>query len=189
MRILTALACLTAAIFIFDAKAPARAEADPVCEAEMTRAAAKYDVPLAVLFAIGLTETGRRGALHPYALNIAGRSFFGESAADALREFERERRRGIKLIDLGCMQINHHYHKQEFESPAHMLDPALNVEYAARFLRELRDREGDWTRAVARYHAGRANTPAQKRYVCAVIRHMVATGFGEWTANAKMFCG
>jgi len=53
----------------------------------------------------------------------------------------------------------------------------------------LRDREGDWTRAVARYHAGRANTPAQKRYVCAVIRHMVATGFGEWTANAKMFCG
>ena len=72
-----------------------------------------------------------------------------------------KRRRGIKLIDLGCMQINHHYHnpRRNFESPAHMLDPALNVEYAARFLRELRDREGDWTRAVARYHAGRANTP------------------------------
>ena len=112
----------------------------------MTRAAAKYDVPLAVLFAIGLTETGRRGALHPYALNIAGRSFFGESAAHALREFERERRRGIKLIDLGCMQINHHYHKQEFEKPRPYARPGAQRRIRPpAFLRELRDREGDWT--------------------------------------------
>jgi soluble lytic murein transglycosylase-like protein len=42
--------------------------------------------------------------------------------------------------------------------------------------------------AVARYHAGPNNNPAQKRYVCAVIRNMVASGFGQWTPNAKSFC-
>jgi len=155
----------------------------------MTRAAAAHDVPLPVLFAVGLTETGRRGTLHPYALNIAGRSYFGASQADALAEFHKERARGVKLIDLGCMQINHYWHAQEFDSVEDMLDPAKNVEYAAVFLKQLRARHGSWTLAVARYHAGPRNTPAQKRYVCAVIRHMVSTGMGAWTPNARAFCG
>jgi len=43
--------------------------------------------------------------------------------------------------------------------------------------------------AVARYHAGPNNDPAQKRYVCAVIANMVATGFGAMTTNARSFCG
>jgi soluble lytic murein transglycosylase-like protein len=62
-----------------------------------------------------------------------------------------------------------------------MLDPRANVQYAARFLKELRGRQGSWTMAVARYHAGPNNDPAQKRYVCTVIRNMVASGFGNWT--------
>jgi hypothetical protein len=33
------------------------------------------------------------------------------------------------------------------------------------------------------------NTPAQKRYVCRLISNMVAAGFGEWTLQAKGFCG
>ena len=69
-----------------------------------------------------------------------------------------------------------------------MLDPHKNVDYAARFLKELRKREGSWTLAVARYHAGPNNNPAQKRYVCAVITNMVATGFGAWTAQSQAFC-
>ncbi len=167
--------------------APASAD-DNVCEAEMTRAAEAYDVPLGVLYAVGMTETGQRGKLHPYALNIAGRSFFAAGVPDAVEEFEKERRRGVKLIDLGCMQINHHYHGKEFTSVEAMLDPVQNVEYAAKFLKQLRRREGSWTLAVARYHAGPNNDPAQKRYVCAVIRNMVASGFGQWTANARTFC-
>ncbi len=69
-----------------------------------------------------------------------------------------------------------------------MIDPAQNVDYATRFLRELRDREGSWTLAVARYHAGPHNNPAQKVYVCRVIANMVATGFGNWTPGARAFC-
>ena len=92
------------------------------------------------------------------------------------------------MIDVGCMQINHHYHSAHFASLAAMFDPALNIDYAARFLRELRQREQTWTMAVARYNAGPNNDPAQKRYVCAVITRMVASGFGAWTESARNFC-
>jgi soluble lytic murein transglycosylase-like protein len=94
----------------------------------------------------------------------------------------------LKLIDVGCMQINHHYHARHFASVEEMLDPARNVEYGARFLKELYAREGSWTMAVARYHAGPDNDAAQKRYVCRVIANMVATGFGQWTPEARSFC-
>ncbi|HUB63362.1 MAG TPA: transglycosylase SLT domain-containing protein, partial [Methylocella sp.] len=87
-----------------------------------------------------------------------------------------------------CMQINHHFHASQFPSLEAMFDPHENVDYAARFLKELRAREGSWTLAAARYHAGPDNDPAQKRYVCQVISNMVASGFGAWTANAKIFC-
>lgn len=168
------------------AGAPAKAES--VCEREMTRAAAAHEVPLGVLYAVGMTESGQRGSLQPYAMNIEGRAYFAASAAEAVSKFQAARRQGRRLIDLGCMQINHHYHGDSFASIEAMLDPRLNVAYAARFLRELRVREGSWTMAVARYHAGPDNDPAQKRYVCAVIRNMVASGFGAWTSHAKAFC-
>lgn len=158
------------------------------CEAEILRASERYGVPPGILYAVGLTETGRKGSLHPNALNIEGRAVFPRSQREAMRTFEDARRGGAKLIDLGCMQINHHYHREKFASLQHMLDPRHNVDYAARFLVELKRRHDTWSMAVARYHAGPDNDPAQKRYVCRVIANMVATGFGNWTPAARTFC-
>jgi soluble lytic murein transglycosylase-like protein len=167
---------------------PVRAGDASTCEREMSLAAKRYDVPLAVLYAVGLTETGRRGSLQPFALNIEGPSYFAASLSEALRIFDEAQKHGARLIDVGCMQINHYFHGRHFRSIAAMFDPHENVDYAARFLRELRTREGSWTLAAARYHAGPDNDPAQKRYVCLVIANMVASGFGAWTANARAFC-
>jgi soluble lytic murein transglycosylase-like protein len=64
-----------------------------------------------------------------------------------------------------------------------MFDQHENVDFAAHFLKELRVREGSWTLAAARYHAGPGNNPAQKRYVCQVIANMVASGFGGSVRN------
>ena len=158
------------------------------CEREILAAAAKYDIPAGILYSVGLTETGRKGSLQPYALNIEGKAYFGANREEALQTFEAARARGAKLIDLGCMQINHHFHGDQFSSPAEMFDPRKNVEYAASFLARLHARHETWTMAVARYHAGPNNDPAQKRYVCRVIANLVATGYGSWTANAKQFC-
>lgn len=138
---------LVAALFICNAGA-AQAATDSArpCEREMARAAQQHGIPLGILYAVGLTETGRRGALYPYALGADGQTVFAKDMSDAIANFEAMRAKGIKLIDLGCMQINHYYHGDKFASVQAMFDPAKNVEYAARFLKELKQREeaGQW---------------------------------------------
>ena len=181
-----AVACLVS--LSCEAAPLSAAENSLACERFMVKASADENVPLGVLYAVALTETGQKGLLHPFALNIEGRTVLTKLAGEALAEFTKARQDGVKLIDLGCMQINHFYHGHNFPSVAAMLDPALNVSYAARFLRDLRTREGSWTMAVARYHAGPNNNPAQKRYICAVIRNLVTTGFGNWTPASHKFC-
>ena len=166
----------------------ALAVAPGACEKEIQSAAAKYQIPEGILYSVGLTETGRKGSLYPWALNIEGKAYFPDSPSAAMQAFETARREGRQLIDMGCMQINHHFHGENFASPQEMLDPRRNVEYAAKFLRNLHDRHETWTMAVARYHAGPNNDPAQKRYVCRVISNLVATGYGKWTPAAANFC-
>jgi soluble lytic murein transglycosylase-like protein len=185
MRIVrVALVLVVASIF----SASTANAGDTACEREMLRAAQKHGVPLGMLYAVGLTETGRGYSLRSNALNIEGRAVYDIDKQEALRQFEHARAAGAKLIDVGCMQINHHFHGAKFVSVEEMLDPAKNVDYAARFLRELKAREGSWTMAVARYHAGPNNSPAQKKYICRVVANMAATGFGEWTPEARAFC-
>lgn len=159
------------------------------CESEIQAAASKYAIPEGILYSVGLTETGRKGSLQPFAMNVEGKSMFFDSEAEALQAFIEARRQGSKLIDVGCMQINQHFHGENFPSVQAMFNPRANVEYAARFLRNLHDRHETWTMAVARYHAGPNNDPAQQRYVCRVISNLVATGYGKWTRNARTFCG
>jgi len=182
LRTILAAACLSSLTAW-----PVLAAGNP-CEAEIIRASQRHGVPEGILYAVGLTETGQRGSLHPNALNIAGRAVFAPTRGDAVREFNRAREEGVSLIDLGCMQINHHYHQEHFPSVEAMLDPRLNVDYAARFLAQLKTRHDTWSMAVARYHAGPDNDPAQKRYICRVVANMVATGFGQWTQAARNFC-
>ena len=152
------------------------------------RASERYGIPAGILYAVGLTETGRKGSLQPNALNIEGKALFPKSRAEAVAAFNDARRQGRKLIDLGCMQVNHHYHAGNFRGVEDMLNPHRNVDYAARFLASLHARHATWSMAVARYHAGPDNDPAQKVYVCRVIANMVAVGFGKWTDNARAFC-
>ncbi|RWX77021.1 lytic transglycosylase domain-containing protein [Neorhizobium lilium] len=177
-------AMVTLAAFTFDAKAQQAGG----CERQIQSAARKYGIPEGILYSVGLTETGRKGSLSAYALNVEGKAYFASSLQEALALFAQAKNAGATLIDLGCMQINHHYHGEEFASVQDMFDPAKNVEYAALFLKRLHDRHETWTMAVARYHAGPNNNPAQQQYVCRVIANLVATGFGKWTPNASAFC-
>ena len=173
---------------LFMCSAAVSGSAEEACEREMARAAQIYGVPLGVLYAVGLAETGRAGSLRPYALNVEGKAVYDIGKDEALHTVVAARRTGARMIDIGCMQINHHFHGHMFNSIEDMLDPARNVDYAARFLKELRAREGSWTLAVARYHAGPDNDPAQKKYVCRVIANLAASGFGAWTPQARSFC-
>ena len=60
----------------------------------MTRAAALHGVPLNVLYSVGLTETGRRGELSPYDMNVDGQAVHSASLAEAMARFAQAKGRG-----------------------------------------------------------------------------------------------
>lgn len=158
------------------------------CEQHLSAASSAQAVPLGLLYAVALTETGSGGELNPYALNIEGKSFLARNKLEALAAFENARGDNKSLIDLGCMQVNYYYHQQGFSKVEDMLDPRLNVNYAAKLLRTLKQKHGSWTEAVARYHASPKNKIAQHRYVCKVLTNLVTTGFGSWTPESRLYC-
>ena len=159
-----------------------------ICERYLPEVAKSEDVPIGVLYAVGLTETGVKGSLHPYALNVEGETIITYSAAEAMREFHKAKKQGKILIDLGCMQVNFHYHGSNFASPEEMLEPEKNIVYAARLLKSLHTSAGSWTQAVALYHASPRKPTEQHRYLCTVVRNLIASGFGEWTPESRSYC-
>ena len=174
----------------FSSEVLAQAAPPVSCEHEIATAARRYDIPLAVFYAVGLNETGVRGRLQPYSMNIDGRASSNGSLEEAMSRFKAAKIAGARMIDIGCMQINHPlpFGEQLRLARARCSIRRLNVDYAARFLRELKQRERTWTMAVARYNAGPNNDPAQRKYVCGVLTKMVASGFGAWTESARNFC-
>ena len=159
-----------------------------ICEQHIKAASEDEGIPIGLLYAVATTESGSGGRLQPYALNIEGEPLLVKTRAEALSAFESAREDGKKLIDLGCMQINYHYHHSGFSSASDMLDPQKNVHYAAKHLKSLQIRHGTWTEAVARYHAGPKNKSAQNRYVCKVIENLVKANFGSWTSDSLRHC-
>ena len=166
----------------------ARADGSLACEREMTRASAQHGVPLNVLYSVGLTETGSRNGLSPYDMNVDGQAVHSTSLAEAMARFAQAKGRGAKFIDIGCMQINHHFHSADFHSLERDVRPGAQCRICRELPQILKAQEGTWTLAVARYNAGPGNPAAEKTYVCSVIRNMVASGFGQWTANARALC-
>ena len=159
-----------------------------VCERHISHVARQFNIPIGILYSVALTETGRKGALEPFAINVDGAPNYPATMTEAVRIVRDAQRRGASTIDVGCMQINLRYHGANFQTLEQMFEPSRNVAYAGRFLRDLRGREADWTRAVARYHAGANNHPAQRRYICSVVRNLVAAGLGNWTESARTLC-
>ncbi len=85
-----------------------------------------------------------------------GRGRYLPNKGAAIAEVEALQARGVRNIDVGCMQINLRYHPDAFDNLEAAFDPATNVEAAARLLVTLKDSWGSWTRAVGNYHS---NTP------------------------------
>jgi hypothetical protein len=134
------------------------ARADPaLCESAAHRAAQETGVPVAVLLAISLAETGREqgGRLRPWPWsgNAEGQGHWFDSRAQALAWAQGLLARGQPLFDLGCFQINWRWHGTHFLGPEDLLDPLASARYAARFLQSLQDELGDWTAAAGAYHS------------------------------------
>ncbi|MEZ5666728.1 MAG: transglycosylase SLT domain-containing protein [Alphaproteobacteria bacterium] len=153
------------------AEAPAAGVALPAaCEPAIAAAAAAHEVPADVLLAIGMVESG----LTPFVLNAEGTPKFFDDRASAAAALTELRAGGMASIDVGCMQINLRWHPDAFADPADGLDPALNADYAAKFLLGLYAMTGSWTDAVAYYHSSAQRY--QRPYVCAVAARLEEMG-------------
>ncbi|GKY86680.1 transglycosylase SLT domain-containing protein [Sinisalibacter aestuarii] len=128
-----------------------------ICDRAAVLAAARTDVPVSVLKAISLTETGRSrdGATRPWpwTVNMEGEGLWFDTADAALAYAQEHFKRGARSFDIGCFQINYKWHHQHFASIEAMFDPAQNALYAARFLGELFAESGDWEKAAGAYHS------------------------------------
>jgi hypothetical protein len=131
--------------------------AGQTCFAAARDAATETDVPVKVLMALTLTETGRTvdGSLQawPWALNEGGRGHWFDSASDAMDYLQTAVSGGTTNIDIGCFQLNYRWHSAEFSSLEAMMDPQTNAKYAARLVSQHYDATGDWVAAAGAFHS------------------------------------
>lgn len=137
-----------------------RTGAQGLCIREILLAQMKYQIPDNLLLGIGLQESGlyRDNALTvwPYTANAEGKGAYFDTEAEAVAWVNARRNEGVTSIDLGCMQINMHWHPDAFDTVADGFNPARNVDYAAAYLSRLYRQKGDWRAAAASYHSGTA---------------------------------
>jgi len=153
MRFLAFLLCLLPGIALGQPSPTA------LCRAAIASAEREYGIPAGLLAAIGRVESGRRDpgtgeqGPWPWTMNAEGRGKFFPSKAEAVAEVGQLRAGGMRIIDVGCMQINLHHHANAFPSLEEAFDPLANARYGARFLRDLQAASGDWMVAAGHYHS------------------------------------
>ncbi len=129
------------------------------CKAAIRKWEAKLGIPPHLLEAVSLAESGRWDAegkesfAWPWTVTSRGKGTFYDTKPEAIRAVQALKIKNVSNIDVGCMQINMHYHPDAFASLDEAFDPTHNVEYAARFLAKLFAVKKSWPEAAAAYHS------------------------------------
>lgn len=125
-----------------------------------TRAVERREgIPAHLLAAIALTESGRYDAdsgenfAWPWTVTAQGKGRYFATEAEARAEVEILLSQGVRNIDVGCMQINMHYHWNAFPTLDQAFDPAANAAYAAKFLKSKYEVSRNWLTAAGQYHS------------------------------------
>lgn len=143
-----------------------------LCTRQVARSERRYGIPLRLLGAIAATESGLRHqglgvrVPWPWTINAEGIPYRFHTKTEAVSKVRELQARGVKSIDVGCMQVNLMHHPDAFASLNQAFEPVTNVDYAARFLRGHYDDTHSWRDAVGRYHS-RTSEFAQ-RYIALV---------------------
>lgn len=132
------------------------------CRAAIATAERNFAIPAGLMAAIGVVESGRRGPdghidPWPWSIDAEGSGQTFATRAQAVAAVQALQARGVRSIDVGCMQVNLLHHPDAFPTLDDAFDPAANAAYAARFLRTLHAQAGTWPDAAALYHSA---TPA-----------------------------
>jgi hypothetical protein len=136
------------------------AEQSDLCAVALRQAERRYHLPPALLVSIARAESGRWIASltdtrpWPWTIDADGSGLFLDSKAAAIAWLRQQAPRH-SFVDVGCMQVDLHYHPDAFATLDEALDPAANTDYAARLLVDLYRGEagGRWDVAVGLYHS------------------------------------
>ena len=114
-----------AALALVLAAAPARAEPDApyaACEAAIAAAQKTPRIPDKLMPAISRVESGRLDPVTkqvrawPWTVNVEGAGFFFDTKDGAIDAVRALQARGVRSIDVGCMQVNLMHHPTAFAS-------------------------------------------------------------------------
>jgi hypothetical protein len=129
------------------------------CAEQTARVERSAGIPRHLLTAISVAESGRwdkgrqENVAWPWTVMVKGKGHFYPNRSTAVAAVRRFQDEGITNIDVGCMQINLHYHGDAFANLHEAFDPASNVAYAAAFLKKLHKSTGSWHQAAGFYHS------------------------------------
>jgi hypothetical protein len=156
-----------------------------LCTAAIQSAEKAYGLPSNLLGSIAKVESGRpimgMGDVRawPWTINADGQGLFLDSKAAAVAWAQQGLTRGIRFMDLGCMQVDWQMHPGAFHSVEDAFDPATNAMYAARYLSALHDEaHGNWNVAVGWYHSHTEDLAADYRNRVAQVGAGILTGIG-----------
>ena len=134
-----------------------------LCVRTIAAAEAARQVPKHLMQAIAQVESGRwskdskANFAWPWTVYAEGRGRYYDTKDQALSAVRALQARGVRNIDVGCMQVNLHFHGRAFSSLEEALDPIHNVAYATTFLVDLRRTTRSWVKAVKHYHSKTRN--------------------------------
>ncbi len=154
------------------------------CEAAIAAAERAPRIPDKLMPAISRVESGRldpvskRVRAWPWTINVEGTGFFFDAKEQAVAAVRALQARGVRSIDVGCMQVNLMHHPTAFASLDDAFEPTVNARYAAQFLMALYRQTGDWNLATANYHSADADRGEdyQRRVFGRVMTPMGAKG-------------
>ena len=132
---------------------------DDLCNQAAKKAEIEARIPRNLLTAISLAESGRwddrrkASFAWPWTVTNGASATYYPTKEEAIEGVKALRKAGKTNIDVGCMQINLHYHPNAFESIEDAFDPVANVGYASRFLTNLQKETESWAEAAGRYHS------------------------------------
>lgn len=140
------------------ARAELPASPSALCRNAITAAERSTGVPDRLMQSIGAVESGRRNtdgtvSAWPWTINAEGVGSYFATKAEAMAAVIALRTRGVRSVDVGCMQVNLMYHADAFASLEEAFDPGANARYAGRFLQTLLAKTGSWPGATAGYHS------------------------------------
>ena len=139
---------------------------DNDCES-LTKVVEKtFALPTGILTSISRVEAGRvmnngEQRAWPWTINHAGKGIFFDTKDEMLEYVRAHLDDSDQNIDIGCMQINHFWHGDQFMNLDEMADPFTNIVYSAIFLTDLKATHEDWDLAIRHYHNANPdqNTP------------------------------